>query len=266
MVSVSDLKSFYEGWAAEREARPEVQDYERQAAAWKWEHLEALIRGAGTPPASILEFGCGSGEMLELAARAFPEAALHGIDLAERMLAMARSRLPGGRFIAGGIEVLEGWSERVDLVLGVDILEHLDEPGRAARAMGRAGREVALKIPLERRLIRLGLKRQQAGPEHHIAGHLHFWTLGESRALLAGAGLDIAEEICVDPPESIRYHPITRAPGPGCTGGRGPIEALRRMHRACEEHLERWSCRHQQTLHRLMFGSSHFVLARTRGG
>ncbi len=263
---MSELKSFYEDWAAAREASPDVQDYERLASAWKWQHLELLVRSAGASPRSILEFGCGSGEMLELAGRAFPEAVLHGIDLAERMLAMASERLPRGRFIAGGVETLAAWPEPVDLVLAVDILEHLEDPRPAARALGGAGRLVALKIPLERRVLRLGFRRQRPGPAHHIAGHLHFWTLAESRALLAAAGLEIVAEKCVDPPESIRYHPSTRQGPLGAGRERGWIAPLRRAHSACEERLERWSCRSQPTLHRLVFGSSHFVMARPRGG
>jgi ubiquinone/menaquinone biosynthesis C-methylase UbiE len=260
---VSELKSFYEEWAAAREGRPEVQDYERRAAAWKWANLELLIRSAGDPPGSILEFGCGSGEMLERAAAAFPDATVQGIDLAERMIAMASARLPTGRFVAGGVEALATWPEPVDLVLAIDILEHLEDPLPAARAMARVGRCIALKIPLERRVIRLGLRRQEPGPAHHIAGHLHFWTLGESRALLAAAGLGIVAEKCVDPPESIRYHPSTRlGRTPAARGHGGWLAPLRRAHSAFEERLERWSCRSQPRLHRLLFGSSHFVVAR----
>ena len=110
---MSELKSFYEDWAAAREANPALQDYERQAAAWKWANLELLIRGAGALPGSILEFGCGSGEMLERAGAAFPDATLQGVDLAERMVAMASARLPNARFVAGGVEMLAAWPEPV---------------------------------------------------------------------------------------------------------------------------------------------------------
>jgi SAM-dependent methyltransferase len=187
-VEAAGLKGFYERWAAMREASPLEQDYERRAADWKWARLEELIQGLGPAPASVLEFGCGSGEMLERAGKAFAGARLRGIDLSERMVAMARQRLPAAEVTCGGIGELEAFGPAVDLALAVDILEHLEDPVRAARALGRAGRRVALKIPLERRVVRLGLRRQRAGPEHHVAGHLHFWTLGESRALLRRAG------------------------------------------------------------------------------
>jgi hypothetical protein len=149
----------------------------------------------------------------------------------------------------------------VDLVLAVDILEHLEDPVAAARILGRAGRRVALKIPLERRIIRLGLRRQLPGPEHHTAGHLHFWTLGDSRRLLASAGLEIVGELWADPPESIRYHEANALPQ---TAGGGVVGRLRRFHHAFETRLERWTADRHPILHRWMFGSTHFVIARTR--
>lgn len=259
----SDLKSFYEGWAAERGASPLEQDYVRRADAWKWAELEVLIREHGGAPGSVLEFGCGSGDMLELASAAYPGAELWGIDLSEHMIAMASARVPTARLLTGGLQALESFDGRVDLVLAVDILEHLEDPVRAAKAMGRIGRRVALKIPLERRILRLALRRQLPGPEHHVAGHLHFWTLGESRALIGRAGLEILGERCADPPESIRYHPAAGGEGgsgaPGDSGWLGPV---RRVHRALDVRLERLTCRANPTLHRWMFGSSHFVLAR----
>jgi SAM-dependent methyltransferase len=264
----SDLKQFYESWAAQREASPLEQDYVRLAAEWKWSHLERLIHEHGGPPQSLLEFGCGSGDLLELAGKALADAsagadevALSGIDLSEGMIGMARGRLPGAKLVVGGLEALESIAPPVDLTLAVDILEHLEDPVRAARALGTAGERVALKIPIERRIIRLGLRQQGAGPEHHIAGHLHFWTLAESRRLLLRAGLEILGESCVDPPESIRYHEANVAP-PTATGG--ALARLRSAHRAMETCLERWTCDEHPTLHRWMFGSTHFVVARRR--
>lgn len=256
-----ELESFYEDWAAKREADPLELDYVRRADEWKWSHLEPLIRATGPVPRSVLEFGCGSGDMLELVGRAFPGASLHGVDLAQRMVAMARARLPEARFDVGGIDMLTTGGFHVDLALAIDILEHLEDPGRSARELGRVADRVALKIPLEKRIVRLGLPRKPLIGTRHIAGHLHFWTLAESRRLLAEAGLEILAETCADPPEAIRYHPAVQPAAvprkPGDVAG-----LMRAAHRAFEVGMERWTCAHQSTLHRLLFGSSHFVLAR----
>lgn len=256
-----ELTSFYEEWAAHRAADALLLDYVRKADEWKWFHLEPLVRATGPVPQSVLEFGCGSAEMLELVSRAFPGAALAGIDIAQGMIAMARRRLPQARFEAGDIGHLAQGGFHSDLVLAVDILEHLEDPVRCARALGTAGDRVALKIPLERRSIRLGLSRKPRIGTEHMSGHLHFWSLADSRRLLRDAGLEILAETCADPPESIRYHPAI-FPAPPAPRAGDLIGFLRAAHRAFEVGLERWTCMHQSAMHRHLFGSSHFVVAR----
>ncbi len=252
-------KEFYEKWAELRVDAVEA-DCIWQACCWKWRNMERLLR-AHLEPASILEFGCGSGEMLALAQQSFPSAALHGIDIAQRMIEMASERLGEARLTRGAEEVLESYQPPVDVVMAVDILEHLVEPLRAVQALGSAGRYVALKIPLERRLIRLGLSRPKVGVEH-IAGHLHFWTLDDSRRLLDEAGLEIVDEFTADPPTAVRYHAaVTRHERHFPPT---PMGLARRAHRAFEVAMERLTYRRAAGLHRLMFGSSHFVLAEAR--
>jgi SAM-dependent methyltransferase len=252
-------KAFYERWA-ELRVDPVEADYNWQASLWKWQNLERLIRAHGEP-ASLLEFGCGSGEMLALARDAFPGVELHGYDIAERMIELARERLGDVHLTRGAEEALERHAPPVDVALAVDILEHLVEPRRAIRALGSAGRRVALKIPLERRRIRLGIQRQRVGVEH-VAGHLHFWTVGDARRLLADAGLEVIEDFVDDPPESIRYHEAVLRQERDHP--RTPLGLARSAHRRLEVALERWTCRVRPRWHRWLFGTSHFVLARAR--
>jgi len=53
-----------------------------------WSHLPA-----GETPRSILEIGCGTGRVLEVAARRFPDARIVGVDLSTDMLGVARRKL-----------------------------------------------------------------------------------------------------------------------------------------------------------------------------
>ncbi|MGD8396243.1 MAG: hypothetical protein PVF43_12295, partial [Candidatus Eiseniibacteriota bacterium] len=175
---------------------------------------------------------------------------------------LARERLGDVHLVRGAEEALERHSPPVDVALAVDILEHLVSPARAVRALGHAGRRVALKIPLERRLIRLGVRRQRVGVEH-IAGHLHFWTVGDARRLLRDAGLELIDEFVDDPPESIRYHAAVLRQERA--DPRTPLGLARQAHHRLEVALERWTCRAHPFWHRLCFGTSHFVLARARG-
>lgn len=53
-----------------------------------WSHLPA-----DATPRSILEIGCGTGRVLEVAARRFPGARIVGVDLSTDMLGVARRKL-----------------------------------------------------------------------------------------------------------------------------------------------------------------------------
>jgi S-adenosylmethionine-diacylgycerolhomoserine-N-methlytransferase len=55
---------------------------------------DALIRDLSPPAgANVLEIGCGTGRNLILAARRYPQARFHGLDISSEMLATARAEI-----------------------------------------------------------------------------------------------------------------------------------------------------------------------------
>jgi len=85
------------------------------------EQLRRHVPGA----ASLLELGCGSGQIL---AALTEVPALTGIDRSPQMLARARARVPRARLIEGDMTNFE-LDERFDAVICVfDTLNHLTEP------------------------------------------------------------------------------------------------------------------------------------------
>jgi S-adenosylmethionine-diacylgycerolhomoserine-N-methlytransferase len=55
---------------------------------------DALIEGLAPPPGgSVLEAGCGTGRNLIVAARRWPDAHYHGVDISEAMLETARANV-----------------------------------------------------------------------------------------------------------------------------------------------------------------------------
>jgi len=87
-----------------------VQDFYDRApvdATWAGRHYRKLLahyyRFLIPPDASVLEVGCGSGELLSL----LPNRDIAGVDLSERQIERARRRLPYGEFTAQAAELLE---------------------------------------------------------------------------------------------------------------------------------------------------------------
>lgn len=88
------------------------------------------------PPAArgsrSLDIGCGVGFACEvLAARGYE---VHGVDISERALDRARTRVPTGRFRAsdetGRLDYGDGF---FDLVICLGVLEHIPEPQRVVQ-------------------------------------------------------------------------------------------------------------------------------------
>jgi SAM-dependent methyltransferase len=94
--------------------------------------LERTHVGPGT---RYLDVGCGSGMAAQMAAARGAEVA--GIDAAEAMLAIARSRLPAGDFRQGDLESLPFADESFDVVTGFNSLQYAGNPVAALREAGR---------------------------------------------------------------------------------------------------------------------------------
>lgn len=114
--------------AAIRAGTPAV--YRAHAADWDARRPRMLFEApwldrlaAAMPPGPLLDLGCGAGDPI---ARRFLEAgrAVLGLDAAPEMLALARARLPQGRWILGDMRHLDR-PERFAGILSWDASFHL---------------------------------------------------------------------------------------------------------------------------------------------
>jgi SAM-dependent methyltransferase len=94
--------------------------------------LTRLSVGKGT---RYLDVGCGSGLAAQLAANRGAE--VHGIDAAEALLAIARSRSPNGDFRHGDLESLPYVDASFDAVTGFNSFQYAANPEIALREAKR---------------------------------------------------------------------------------------------------------------------------------
>lgn len=88
-------------------------------------------------PLQILDVGCGTGKLLELAVQEWPRAQLYGVDPAARMLEVAARRLPQAQLTPATAECLPFDDESIDLVFSTTSLGHWDCPQSGLREIHR---------------------------------------------------------------------------------------------------------------------------------
>jgi len=145
----------------------------------------AAIVGAGA--ASVLDVGCGEGFAAAAVARHLPRLRWFGIDFEAAALAEAAGRHHWAGLARGDAAALPFGDGCFDVVLCLEVLEHLAQPERALAELGRVARwGVIVSVPHQpwfaiANLLRLkNLRTRGDDPDHR-----HRWGRQQFAALVA---------------------------------------------------------------------------------
>lgn len=129
-------------------------------------------------PDRVLEVGCGEGLVMEYLRARHPRLRLAGVEPDIDALRLARARNPGSLLLQGDAGALGIGSGTHDLVLCLEVLEHLVDPGGALIEIRRVARRgCILSVPHEP-FFRLGnvLRGKNLGRLGDPADHVQHWT------------------------------------------------------------------------------------------
>jgi SAM-dependent methyltransferase len=170
-------------------------------AIGKADHVTALCERAGVRPASTLEVGCGDGALLcELGQRGFG-GRLSGVEISDAAVAIARRRRQIDAVERYDGEHLPDADGAHDLGILSHVLEHVPDPAALLAEVARACTAVVVEVPLEANLSARRLAKREHAAE---VGHLHRLDRDGARAIVARAGLTIADEL--EDPLSLAVH------------------------------------------------------------
>ncbi len=109
----------------------------------------ALQRSLPATAARVLEVGCGEGRQLTAIGERFPEAELIGLDLPDVELEEAWGGVESHMVQASALD-LPFQADAFDLVMAIEVLEHLPDPERALQEIARVAKDaVVLSVPWE---------------------------------------------------------------------------------------------------------------------
>jgi len=132
---------------------------------------------AGLTPSTVVEVGAGEGRVTERLVERFPEATVIGLDLVDDELAGDWAEL-GLPMFFGDATRLPFIDRSVDLVVGLEVLEHIPGPESALREIARVCRGSAvLSVPREP-IWRAGnmARGRYLGDLGNTPGHVNHWS------------------------------------------------------------------------------------------
>ncbi len=151
--------------------------------------LRLLGAGAAEPGSTILDIGCGAGDLLAELAGHLPGAILAGIDNSRTGLDQARRKLPQAQFaewdLNSAAKAPESLAQWAGQAVCSEVLEHLDDPAQVlanAKALIKPGGRLVITVP--------------GGPmsafDHYI-GHRRHYTKALLKEALLAAGFETAK-------------------------------------------------------------------------
>jgi len=148
------------------------------------------LRGllAELDPESVLDAGCGEGEMLR---RGVLPPAVRPVCLDLRMDSLAEIAAP--RRVRASVLALPFADRSFDTVTCLEVLEHLDNPGSAVAELARvARRAIVLSVPFEP-WFRAGnvLRGKHLGQLGNHPEHVQHWNLRTFSAFLSGSVAEV---------------------------------------------------------------------------
>lgn len=120
-------------------------------------------KGIGIDGRTVADVGCGTGHLLLAVARKHRPARLTGFEYVPAAVDAARRTVPGGD--VRRLDLYEGTPDRFDVVLCVEVLEHLLHPDRALHSLADMisdGGVAVVTVPDGRR--------------DTFPGHINFWS------------------------------------------------------------------------------------------
>jgi SAM-dependent methyltransferase len=175
---------------------------------------------------SVLDVGCGSGDNLAALAE-LGAYDLAGVDVSAEALARARQHVPSARFEVLDVQ-REALPEQFDLVMSIQVIEHLLDDIAALRNMAA----------MTRRFVCVSTMQGRMRPSERAIGHVRNYSVVELHRKLEAAGLTVVRTYGWGFPF---YSPLYRSAVEWLPGGPpgGPMGPLSRVAARLLYHLYR---------------------------
>jgi len=165
--------------------------WHQEHSHWKSAQVMRMLHKHGIQPSRIAEVGCGAGAILEhLFLTIRPQPYCLGYEVSPQAYELASQRKANGLEFQLGSPSLN--TQPFDLVLAMDVLEHVDDYLGFIHNMKALGTFKILHIPLDLSVISIYRPSYLRNARTSV-GHLHYFTRETALASLEQAGLIVMD-------------------------------------------------------------------------
>lgn len=163
-------------------------------SAWKAQHVLSMLQRHQLAPKTIAEIGCGAGETLKQLHDALDASVrLVGYDISPQAHQLSLSRA-SERLEFKLMDFADEPESEFDLVLLMDVLEHVEGYYHFLRMIKARSRHTLLHLPLELS-VQTVLRGNFFREVHDSAGHLHYFSKESALQMVADVKYDVLDYV-----------------------------------------------------------------------
>jgi SAM-dependent methyltransferase len=164
-------------------------DWHQADSPWKALQIMTMLRLTDQRPRTVCEVGCGAGAILTHLIEKIPHITCLGLDISPQAIEIAQKR--ENEFLHFQlIDATIYKCNQFDLVLVIDVLEHVPDYLGFLKAIRQLGHSFIFHIPLELSALWV-LREWQIDRRRKLVGHLHHFTKNIALDSLTICGYEI---------------------------------------------------------------------------
>ena len=184
-------------------------DWDIADARWKTDVIFGLLEKNNVKPKQVIEVGCGAGEnLVELSKKDSAIEKLIGYDISQQAIVLAAKKT-SDKIIFYNEDITAKENVSVDLMLVIDVLEHVDDYYGFLRKLKTKSDWFIFHIPLDLS-CRTVMKPHVMLQQRQSVGHIHYYTKEMVEWALRDTGYEIKDWVYtkpivdVEPVDSVR--------------------------------------------------------------
>ena len=115
---------------------------------WHYCRFKEVLAMAGTIDGQVVDIGCHSGLLTSRLCKVLRIREIYGIDISVQAIKRAKQRIKDGNFIVGDAQKLPYLANDFDAVFCLEMLEHVDFPGKVLKGMYRVLKKSGIALVL----------------------------------------------------------------------------------------------------------------------